>query len=103
MELAENLAYHIFNPYAMDRGNFSVRDFLRNKIDDDELAENFDSYSAIFNDMVKNYGYAESLWMDKFEKYVEAKTKAWEEIKNKLKSGELKVDDLNVKELLSIA
>ncbi len=100
MELAENLAYHIFNPYAMDRGNFNVRDFLKNKIDDDELAENFDSYSAIFNDMVKNYGYAESLWMDKFEKYVEAKAKAWEEIKNKLKSGELKVEDLNVKELL---
>lgn len=99
-EFAENLAYHIFNPYAMDRGNFNVKNFIKQKISDEELAENFDSYSAIFNDMMRNFGYAEALWMDKFEKYVEAKSKAWEEIKEKLRSGELKVEDINFKELL---
>ena len=99
-EFAENLAYHIFNPYAMDRGDFNVKNFIKQKIDDEELAENFDSYSTIFNDMMRNFGYAEALWMDKFEKYVEAKSKAWEEIKEKLRSGELKIEDINFKELL---
>lgn len=99
-KFVSDLLYSIFNPYHRDTGKFDVQEFLKSKIKDRELLENFDVFSAIFNDMVKTFGYAESLWMDKFEEYKEARKEVWEEIKEMLSQGKLSVDDISISELV---
>ncbi len=99
-ELLKKLLYSIFNPYFREEGKFDIGEFIKNKIEDKELQENFDSYSLIFNDMIKGLGYSESLWMDKFEEYVKAKKEAWEEIKSMIAKGEISKDEISASDLL---
>ncbi len=99
-ELLKKLLYSIFNPYFREEGSFDVGEFVKNKIEDKELQENFDSYSLIFNDMIKGLGYAESLWMDKFEEYMKAKKEAWEELKSLIAKGEISKEEISASDLL---
>jgi len=99
-ELAKKLLYSIFNPYYREEGKFDVGEFIRSKIKDRELYEYFENYSMIFNDMLKGLGYSESLWMDKFEEYVNAKKEAWEELKSLIARGEIDKGDISASDLL---
>jgi Ca-activated chloride channel family protein len=55
----------------------------------------------MLNEMVRGYRYISRFWSDKLEDYMNAKKQAWEDVKKKLKSGELNREDLSTNELVN--
>jgi len=100
-DLAKDLLYSIFNPYYREKGNVRVFDFIKEYLKNEEIKHFFENFACMLNDMIRGYRYISRFWTDKLEDYINAKKQAWEEIKKKLKSGELKRKDLSVNELVN--
>ncbi len=100
-EFAKDLLYSLFNPYHREKGNISPFNFVKEHLKDEELKQFFENFAFMLNDMVRGYRYISRFWSEKLEDYVEAKRKAWEDIKEMLKSGELKREDLSPSELVN--
>ncbi len=99
--LARDLLYSLFNPYHREKGNVNPYEFIKEHLKNEELKQFFENFSFMFNDMVRGYKYISRFWSKKIEDYVEAKRKAWEDIKRMLKSGDLKREDLSASELVN--
>ncbi len=100
-DLAKDLLYSLFNPYYKERGGTNLFNFIKEHLKDEEIKNFFENFSFILNDMIRGYRYVSRFWSDKLEDYVNAKKKAWEEIKKKLKEGELRREDLSASELVN--
>ncbi|WP_456328204.1 VWA domain-containing protein, partial [Archaeoglobus sp.] len=99
--LAKDLLYSLFNPYHREKGNVNLFNFVKEHLKNEELKQFFENFSFMLNDMIRGYKYISRFWSEKLDDYVEAKRKAWQEIKRKLKSGELKREDLSANELVN--
>ncbi|ADB57360.1 VWA domain-containing protein [Archaeoglobus profundus] len=99
--LARDLLYSLFNPYHREKGNVNLFNFVKEHLKNEELKQFFENFSFMLNDMIRGYKYISRFWSEKIDDYVEAKKKAWEEIKRKLKEGELKREDLSTSELVN--
>ncbi len=99
--LARDLLYSLFNPYHREKGNVNPYQFIKEHLKNEELKQFFENFSFMFNDMVRGYKYVSRFWSEKLEDYVEAKRKAWEDIKRMLRSGDLKREDLSASELVN--
>ena len=99
-EFARDLLYSIFNPYHRDVGKFDPSDIIKKHVSDEELKDNYDLFSSLFNDLIRNFGYVNSFWIDKLEAYKEARKRAWEEIKEVLKNEELSRDEVGLNDLI---
>jgi len=100
-DLAKDLLYSLFNPYHRERGNVNLFKYIRENLKNEEIRSFFENFSFLLNDMMRGYRYISRFWSDKLEDYVEAKRKAWEKIKRKLKEGELKREDVSASELVN--
>lgn len=100
-DLAKDLLYSLFNPYHREKGNVNLFNYIREHLKSEEIRSFFENFSFLLSDMMRGYRYISRFWSDKIEDYVEAKRKAWEEIKKKMKDGELKREDLSASELVN--
>ncbi len=99
--LAKDLLYSLFNPYHRERGNVNPYEFIKRHLKSEELKQFFENFSFMFNDMIRGYKYISRFWSEKIEDYIEAKKKAWKDIKRMLKEGDLKREDLSASELIN--
>ena len=99
--LVKDLLYSLFNPYHREKGNVNPFNFVKEHLKNEELKQFFENFSFMINDMIRGYKYISRFWSEKLDDYVEAKRKAWQEIKRKLKEGELKREDLSASELVN--
>ena len=99
-EFARDLLYSIFNPYHRDTGKFDPSDMIKKHVEDEELRDNYDLFSSLFNDLIRNFGYINSFWIDKLEAYKEARKKAWDEIKEMLRDGDLSRSEIGLNDLI---
>jgi len=99
--LARDLLYSIFNPYYREKGNIDLSEFIKKHLSNEELKQSFEMFSSLFNEILKNFSYVNTFWMDKIEDYRKARQKAWEEIKDMLKSGELSREDVSASDLVN--
>lgn len=99
--LAKDLLYSIFNPYYREKGKIDLTEFIKKHLSNEELKQSFDMFSSLFNEILKNFSYVNTFWMDKIEDYRKARQRAWEEIKDMLKSGELSREDVSASELVN--
>ncbi|HIP62603.1 MAG TPA: VWA domain-containing protein, partial [Archaeoglobus profundus] len=98
--LARDLLYSIFNPYYKEKSNLDVSEFIKKYIENEELRQSFDIFSNLFNEFIRN-GYINTFWIDKLNDFKNAKKKAWNEIKSKIKNGEIKREDISVSDLVT--
>ncbi len=99
--LAKDLLYSMFNPYYREKGKIDLSEFIKKHLSNEELKQSFDMFSSLFNEILKNFSYVNTFWMDKIEDYRRARQKAWEEIKDMLKRGELRREDLSASDLVN--
>ncbi len=99
--LARDLLYSIFNPYYREKGNIDPSEFIKKHLSNEELKHSFEMFSSLFNEILKNFSYVNTFWMDKIEDYRRARQKAWEEIKDMLKRGELRREDISASDLVN--
>ncbi len=97
--IAEDLLYSLFNPYHQDPGKFDVSELIRRHLKG-EVDRDFEMYSSTLKELMKTFGYVSTYWMDKIEEFNKAKRKAWEELKEMLKSGELSREDLSMSQVV---
>ncbi len=97
--IAEDLLYSLFNPYHKDQGTFDVTELIKKYLSG-EASKDFDMYSTTFKELMKSFGYLSTYWMDRLEEFREAKRKAWEELKEKVKSGELSREELSMSQIV---
>ncbi|HIP25764.1 MAG TPA: VWA domain-containing protein [Archaeoglobus profundus] len=98
--LVRDLLYSIFNPYYRERSNLDVSEFIKKHIENEELKQSFDIFSNLFNEIIRN-SYINTFWMDKLKDFKNAKKKAWNEIKSKIKRGKIKRKDISVSDLVT--
>jgi Ca-activated chloride channel family protein len=99
--LAKDLLYSIFNPYYREKGKVDPGEFIKKYLKNEELKQSFEMFSSLFNEILKNFGYVNTFWVDKLEDYKEARKKAWEEIKDRIKRGEIDREDVSASDLVN--
>jgi len=99
--LAKDLLYSIFNPYHREKGRINPAEFIKKHLSNEELKQSFEMFASLFNEILKNFGYVNTFWMDKIEDYRRARQKAWEEIKEMMKRGNLSRDEISASELVN--
>ena len=99
--LVKDLLYSIFNPYHREKGKVDPGEFIKKYLKNEELKQSFEMFSSLFNEIIKNFGYVNTFWMDKLEDYREARKKAWEEIKDRIKRGEIDREDVSASDLVN--
>ncbi|RLI83144.1 VWA domain-containing protein [Archaeoglobales archaeon] len=99
-ELASSLLYSLFNPYAKKEGCVSSKDYIKQNLEDGEALENFETLDAIFKDLIANFGYSDSSWIEKVDEFRRAKQKAWEQIKKELMDGSISEEELSPSDLI---
>ncbi len=97
--MAEDLLYSLFNPYYRDTGTFDITELIKKHLSR-EASKDFDMFSTTFKELMKSFGYLSTYWMDRLEEFREAKRRAWEELKEMIKSGELSKEELSVSQLV---
>ncbi len=100
-DLVRDLLYSLFNPYYREIGNVRAYDFIKKYLKNEELKQFFENFAAMLNEIMRGYRYINAFWTDKIEDYERAKKMAWNEIKEKIKRGELKREDLSASELVN--
>ena len=98
-QFAAELLYALFNPFHNEQGSVNIEEFIKNHLDS-ELKEQYEMFSHLFNDLLRSFGYINPSWAEKLEDYRKAKKKAWEEIKEKLMSGEIDRSEISASELV---
>jgi len=99
--LARDLLYSIFNPYYREKGRVDPSEFIKKHLSNEELRQSFEMFANLFNEILKHFGYMNTFWMDKIEDYRRARQKAWEEIKEMLRKGELRREDVSASDLVN--
>jgi len=97
--IAEELLYSLFNPYHRDTGDFDVLELIKKHLSA-ELARDFEMYSSVFKDSMKTFGFMTSYWMEKNRELKEAKRKAWEELKEMIKNGDVSLEQLSMSQIV---
>lgn len=97
---ASDLIYSIFNPYYIERGERSVSEYIKENIEDSELKKNYEILSHLFNDLIRDFGYA-NFGYEKLENYRKARKKAWRRIKEGIKNGEFSRNCFSAGELVN--
>ncbi|AEA47162.1 VWA domain-containing protein [Archaeoglobus veneficus] len=98
-KLAAELLYALFNPFHVERGNVNPGEFIKKYLSD-ELREQYEMFTHLFNDLMKSFGYINPAWASKLEEYREARKKAWQEIREKLISGEIGRSEISASDLV---
>jgi Ca-activated chloride channel family protein len=98
--IAEDLLYSLFNPYHREKGQFNVSEFIKEHIEKEESRRDYEIFKNTFNEIMKSFGYVNMYWLDKLEEFKQAKMKAWQELKEMLKRGELKRDDISPSDIV---
>jgi len=98
-QLAAELLYSLFNPFYSERGAIRPEEFIKSHLND-ELKSQYEVFSHIFNDLLQSFGYINPAWAEKLEEYAQARRKAWQEIKEKLLSGEIDRSEVSASELV---
>lgn len=98
-EIADDLLYSLFNPYHRDQGNFDVTELIKKHLSS-EISKDFDVYSSALKELMKSFGYLSTYWMDKVEEFRQAKKKAWLELKEKIRSGEVGKEDISMSQVV---
>ncbi|WP_086975934.1 VWA domain-containing protein [Archaeoglobus fulgidus] len=98
-KIAEDLLYSIFNPYHRDSGDFDVTELIKKHLKP-EMAKDFEMYSSVFKDLMKTFGFMSDHWVEKNQEIKEAKQKAWEELKDMLKKGDISKDELSMSQVV---
>jgi len=96
---ANDLLYSLFNPYYQDPGKFDTSQLIKKHLRED-LRRDYDLFSNVLSELMKSFGYLGSYWMDKLEEFRNAKKKAWEELKEMIKRGELSKEDISASEVV---
>ena len=99
-ELTSQLLYSLFNPYMKREGNVSSKDYIKQNLQSSDTLDSFEALDSIFKDLMANFGYSDSSWVDKVEEYKRAKEKAWEQIKKDLMEGLITEEDLSPDDLI---
>ncbi|WP_456329435.1 VWA domain-containing protein [Archaeoglobus sp.] len=98
-KIAEDLLYSLFNPYHRDTGDFDVSELIKKHLSP-EMAKDFEMYSSVFQDLMKTFGFMSNYWAEKNKELKEAKQKAWEELKEMIKKGDLSKEDLSMSQIV---
>jgi Ca-activated chloride channel family protein len=98
-ELTSQLLYSLFNPYLKKEGNVSSKDYIKRNLNDDAI-DSFEAMDTIFKELMANFGYSDSSWVEKIEKYRKAREMAWEQIKKDLEDGIITEEDLSPHDLI---
>jgi Ca-activated chloride channel family protein len=98
-ELARDLLYSIFNPFYSESGLVDPSELIKEQIKDVDLKNHYEVFSHLFNDLIRDFGYVDSFCNDKLDKYRKARKKAWEELKEKLRNGELSRDEISASDV----
>ncbi len=96
---ADDLLYSLFNPYYHDPGKFDTSQLIKKHLRED-LRKDYDLFSNVLSELMKSFGYLGSYWMDKLEEFKNAKKKAWEELKEMLRRGELSREDISASDIV---
>ncbi|TDA25391.1 MAG: VWA domain-containing protein [Archaeoglobi archaeon] len=96
-KLFDDLLYSLFNPYYREKGNFDPTDLIKKYLRDE--LKRFDD-NPFFREAVRNFGFFDGYWTEQLEKYQTAKRMAWEELKEMLKKGKVKREDLSANQLV---
>jgi Ca-activated chloride channel family protein len=99
-QFARDLLYSIFNPFHNESGSVDPSEFIKKHINDVELKTQYELFSHLFNDLIRDFGYVDSFCGNKLDAYREARRRAWEEIKQKLKEGEMNREDISASDLV---
>ncbi len=99
-QLAEDLLYSLFNPYHKERGEFNVSDFIKEHIDREESRKDYEIFKNTFNEVMKSFGFMNMYWLDRLEEFRQAKTRAWQELKEMLRKGELSREDVSPSDIV---
>ncbi len=100
VELASELLYSFFNPYMKREGNVSSKDYIRQNLENGEALDDFETMDMILKDLMANFGYSDSSWIEKVGELRRAKQKAWEQIKRELMEGLITEKDLSPNDLV---
>lgn len=98
-KIADDLLYSLFNPYYRDTGDFDVTELIKKYLNPD-MAKDFEMYSSAFKDLMKTFGFMSNYWVEKNKELKEAKQKAWEELKEMIKCGDISKEDLNMSQIV---
>jgi len=101
-DIIDDLLYAMFNPFYVDRkGRINISDFIKKYMDKDKSIKigNIPPY-RFSGEFIEFFKY-DPYFLERFEEYRIAKKLAWEEIKEKLKKGEIKKEDLSISSLVS--
>ncbi|MEM2022758.1 MAG: VWA domain-containing protein [Archaeoglobaceae archaeon] len=96
--LADDLLYSLFNPYHKETGSYDVTELIKKHLGED--SKNFELFSYTFSELIKNFGFLSSYWLEKLENFRKAKKSAWEELKDKLKTGEILPEELSASQIV---
>jgi|Deesub1362A_J573_1020465.scaffolds.fasta_scaffold00244_10 Ca-activated chloride channel family protein len=99
-EMVSNLLYSFFNPYSKTDRKIKVEEYIKNHLKDEETIQNFEKLDSIFRELITNFGYSDSSWVDKLDEFREAREKAWNQIKEELQSGIITEEDLSPNDLI---
>ncbi len=99
-ELVSELLYSFFNPYSKKEGNISSKDYIKQNLENGESLENFETLDMILKDLIANFGYSNSSWIERVDEFRKAKQKAWEQIKKELMEGLITQEDLSPNDLI---
>ncbi|MET1124450.1 MAG: VWA domain-containing protein [Archaeoglobaceae archaeon] len=97
-QIAEDLLYGLFNPYQRDLGKFDVTELIKKHMG--EKIDSYEIFSFTFRELMNNFGFLGSYWLEKVEKYKAARQQAWEEFKDMLRKGEIKREDISISQVV---
>lgn len=97
--LAQDLLYALFNPYYQEGGSFDTNELVKKHLDG-EIRKDYEMYSNVFSDLMKSFGYINTYWLDKIDEFKNAKRKAWEELKEMLRKGEISREEISASEIV---
>ena len=102
-EIIEDLLYAMFNPFYVDKkGKISVSEFIKKYMDKERRTmRNYQVPPYRFNNEFMEFFKYDPYFLERFEEYRRARRLAWKEIKDKIKKGEIKRDDISISSLVN--
>ncbi|MCX8172292.1 MAG: VWA domain-containing protein, partial [Archaeoglobaceae archaeon] len=95
--LTNDLLYSLFNPYYRENGKFDPSELIKKHLKDE--FRRFDN-NPFLKELVKDLGFSNGYWSEQLERYQMAKRRAWEELKDLLRRGEVKREEVSASQIV---
>ncbi|MEM4702155.1 MAG: VWA domain-containing protein, partial [Archaeoglobaceae archaeon] len=88
----EDMLYSLFNPYHRDSGKLDLYDFLKKYLGDELPLQDLSRYTGLYS----------SYWVRNLDRLREIRKHAWQDLKEKIRRGEIKREDISMSQLVEL-